>query len=280
VVPLQIQFEDGKKVFRDGVDMTPEHFFSIMKSAWRVPIILPVSDSEIQNAFNQSIGENDILGIFISQKFNASHNNALKIKESHYTEYANQRNQKYPGDNTPKIEIIDSKLVSCAMGLMVAEALEKTESGWSINRIRSQIQELIPMVKFIFMVNTLDYLKDEWQPQNVAVPENNMQIKKPLLSIQNGTCNIEMVDQVKDGKDAQQKIELLIRENLNRFPASTPIKAAIVHGNQPVWADEMSLILKNKFNCKQLFRSPLGPVASAHCGPGMVGVAYYPVTEH
>jgi len=274
VLPLHVQF--GKQVLRDGVDLDPEHFYMMMKNSRMAPTTFPVSDDEFQEAFTDISTENDILGIFMSQKLNRTVENALHAKDWCYNTCWCQRKEKDIDCESPKIEILDSKLVSTGMGLLVMAAMEKIDAGWSVEEVKIYVQELIPKVRVFFMTNTMTYLKHNWQVKNNATLKRK---KKHVVGIGNGTGCLEVFGQVKDRKDAQQLIERLIREDLLQYLGATPIKAAVMHSNYPDWADEMSRVITGRFNCESILQSKVGPIAGAHLGPGVVGVAYYPVLD-
>jgi len=274
IFPFNIQF--GKEVYLDGFDMTPDRFYELLESTGKSPSIHPASDNEIHEQFSEIISDKDILCIFMSQKANSMCQNALNVIDEHNNKYLNQRMETYGSIDGPKIEVIDSKMVSMGTGLLVIEALDKIDAGWSISRVQKHIEKLIPRVQILLMVNTTEYLKYGWASREAKAVKRS---KKPILGIQNGEGSLELVNQVKDGKDAQQLIERLMRENLLQYLGAPQIKASVMYSNDPEWADEMSQIITNRFKCEKPIRSQIGPVVGAHFGPGAVGVAYYPVLE-
>ena len=289
IVPHHIQF--GKKLFLDGVDITPELFYTLMESEDIVPRTYPASDEEIHSVFSQLVDEQDIVsifmskrmdrandmsGIFLAHQMSSTFGNATNVIHRNIDAYSNQRMASYRHDDLPEIEVIDSKLVSMGTGLLVMEAIEKIGLGWPAAQVRAYLDKLIPKVRVLFILNTPENLKQGWQ---VKEPKSVLRIKKPILSIQNGTGVLKLVEQAKDGKDPHLQLERLIREDLLGYRRAPRIKAAVMHSNDPMWAEEMSLIMMKRFDCGKPIRSRIGPVAGAHCGPGAGGVAYFPVIE-
>jgi DegV family protein with EDD domain len=284
VLPFNVQF--GKEVYLDGFDITTDRFYEILKSTERIPRIYPLSDDEIYTVLADIISDKDMLCIFMSQKANFMFQNALNVVDMYNNKYLSQRMGKDAAVNGsknegskiegPKIEVIDSKMISMGMGLLVMEAIDKSDAGWSVGRIRKHIEQLIPSVRILLMVDSPEYLKHGWANKEVRAIKRN---RKPIVGIQSGEGALALINQVKDGKEAQQLMERLMRENLLRYLGAPEIKVAVMHSNDPEWADEMSMIISNRFKCEKPIRSQIGPVAGAHFGPGAVGVAYYPVLE-
>lgn len=277
VIPLNIHF--SKQIVIDGADVTPERFYTLMETSERAPAIFPVSYDEFHSVFKDIVSDMDILGIFMSQKLTRTYENVSKAVDHHYNEYSIQRTEKHGITDKPKIEIIDSKLVSGGMGLMVLEALEKINVGWPIKRVRKHIEELIPKVRILFFVNSPEYLNHNWRKGKGKILESIILNRKPILSMGKGVGEIEMVDQAKAGKDGLQRIERVIREDLLRYIGSTPIKAAVMQAREPQLADELNNMIKERFNCVNLLRLQIGSFVGAHCGPDVAGIAYYPVLE-
>lgn len=278
-LPFNVQF--GKKVYLDGFDITADHFYEILESTGINPRIYPLSDNEFYTLFSDIVRDKDILCIFMSQKANFMFQNALNVIDMYNNKYLSQRMGKDATINGikiegPKIDVIDSKMISMGTGLLVMEAIDKIDAGWSVGRVRKHIEQLIPTVRILIMADTPEYLKHGWANKEARAIKRN---KKPIFDIQNGAGALTLINQVKDGKEAQQLIERLMRENLLRYLGAPQIKAAVMYSNDPEWADEMSMIITNRFKCEKPIRSQFGPVVGAHFGPGAVGVAYYPILE-
>jgi len=290
IIPFNIQF--GKKVFLDGVDFTNDRFLELSEKSNNIPRTYSASDEEIHTLFKTIIAEKDILGIFMSQKLGGTkdisgifmsqqtssmYENAISALKKNYNIYSALRMGQYGHGDPPNTEIIDSKQISMGTGLLIMEAIEKIEAGWSITQIRAHIEELIPNVRVLLMVNSQKYLKHGWKitTKDKSV-DSIISVKNPILGIQNGSGELEVIAHVKSDNDGLDQFENLIREDLLQYLGPS-IKAAVIHNNNPLWAEKMINLVKKRFKCESLVQSQIGPVVSSNCGPGVVGVAYFPV---
>ena len=198
VLPLNIHF--SKQIFVDCVDLTPERFYTFMETSKKTPTVFPVSYDEFQSVFKDIVCDLDVLGIFMSQKLSRTYENASKAVDHHYNEYLTQRMEKHGVCDKPEFEIINSRLVSSGVGLMVLEALEKIDRGWPIRKVRNHIEELIPKVRALFFVDPLEHLNQSWRKGKAGIFESMIRNKKPILSIGKGVDDLEMIDQVKTAK--------------------------------------------------------------------------------
>lgn len=272
-VPFEIQF--GKQFFIDGMDLTAQRFYELMSNSSVTPRAYAATENEVHAILKKIIGKSDILGIFISKYMSNMHEIVTNSVKKNNQEYSLLRKRKLELDAPPVIEVIDSKMVSMGLGLLIAETLDKIDAKWPIDKIRQHIENLIPKVRVIFMVNTLDLLISDWQMLEVKPVKRN---RKLIIGIQKGTGSVEILDQAKDGQDGRQIIERLIRDDLLQV-LGPPIRAAVMHGDEPEWAEKMAHIMMERFRCDKLYRSRLGPAVGAHLGLGAAGVAYFPLGE-
>ncbi|WP_207680586.1 DegV family protein [Desulfonema magnum] len=233
------------------------------------------SVNDFHHLFWKIAPDKDILAIFLSRKISKIYDNAVAAKEKNYTEYLRQRQQKSPEDRNCHIEIIDSQMLSLGMGLLVAEASDKVEAGWSADRVRDHIIKLIPKVRIFFVVDILGNLKQGGQISKIRSMLGHLLGMRPIVGVWNG--EVTTIDQVRGGNNARQRVLEWIQWSMDEPGA--PIKLGIMHADAPRWALDMKKLLKSKLNCQHIMMSHVGPSAGSYCGPGTVAVAYFPLTD-
>ncbi|MCP4687263.1 MAG: DegV family EDD domain-containing protein, partial [Desulfobacterales bacterium] len=275
IIVAPISLTMNGKVYRDGIDIRPRDFYELLENSDSFPTTSPLSVEDCHELFSEISRDSDILAIFLSKKLSLTYEHAVAAKSTHYEEYAGRRAKRHGGEQRPRIEILDSELVSLSLGHLVLEAADKIEEGWPADRVRAHLEGLLPRFRTFFLVNTLEYLKRGGKVGKFKAMMGNFLGIRPILAIKNG--EIVMADQVRGGKKGQKRIEKLVEEELESFNPDTPIRVGVMHGNAPKWAEQMRDIIDKRFNCEKILVSSVGPAAGAHCGPGVVAVTILPL---
>ncbi|PKN84548.1 MAG: DegV family protein, partial [Chloroflexi bacterium HGW-Chloroflexi-8] len=106
VIPLTLIL-DGKTYF-DGEDIMPDEFYQLLLTSSSMPQTSQVTVSQYEKRFGQLIDEGyEILNLGISSGISSSYQSACQAQKS------------FPGK---PIEIMDTKLVSMALGFQVLAA--------------------------------------------------------------------------------------------------------------------------------------------------------------
>ncbi len=273
VAPLSIHF--GRTVYKDGATITPDSFYEMLRSSTTFPHTSPPSLVEFHQLFKTITADSDILGIFLSRKMSKTFENASAVKDGNYDEYLQTRRGKHGGGESLNIEIVDSKLVSLGMALLAFEAVEKIEKGWPLDRTVSYINKAREKVRTYFVVDTLEYLRRNGRIGKARALIGAILRFKPILGIENG--EVTPVTRVRGGKNAQQRVIQIIREELENPMA--PIRVGVFHADALKWAERLRDLLDMNFNCRSIVISQIGPTVGTHCGPGTVGMAYLPVED-
>jgi fatty acid-binding protein DegV len=93
---------------------------------------------------------------------------------------------------------------------------------------------------------------------------------KPVLTLKGG--RIETLATARTKAKAQDSLLELMGE---RAKATTPVHVAIFHAQALSEARALERQVRERFTCREVLFSELGPVLGAHIGPGAVGLAFY-----
>jgi DegV family protein with EDD domain len=244
------------------------------------PLASAPAEEDLHELFARLIPEKDILAVFLSGKISKISQNALSAKRKNADEYQRRRQQTSAFSGSPtradkpdcRIEIIDSRLVSAGLGLLIAEASERIEEGWEIGRIADHIRKLIPLIRIFFVADPRS--RETGTDSRISKFSRFLGIT-PVLSLWNGELTV--IDQVRGRKNAANRILEWIEQGLDN-PAA-PVKVGIMHADVPGWAGAVREKLKERFNCRDVLISRVSPAGGSYCGPGTVAVAYFPMPE-
>lgn len=276
VMPLSISI-DGN-AYRDGIDIDPSDFYKLLKQCQSFPTTSPITEQEFNEVYKRVSLDSDILGVFLSQKMSLTFENARAAAMHNLQTYTQRREEKHLNTSPPQVEIINSKVVTMGLGLLVLEAADKIKKNWPARKIRTYIESLIPKVQIFFLVDTLEYLKRGGRIGKAKALLGNLLGIKPILTVQDG--EVSAAHQARGIKRGQRLMEDLIHDKLMNYKSVTPISVSIVHANAPEWAEEMKKQISKRYDCIRLIVSQIGPTVGAHCGPGTVCVTFIPMEDY
>ena len=178
---------------------------------------------------------------------------------------AKELGEQYPDR---RIVIVDSRCASVGQALFVKMAMKKIEEGADMDELIAYCEQLRDQVLHYLVVDDLDHLHRGGRVSKTAAVVGSLLGMKPVLH-----CNIEgkilPLDKVRGRKAAIERVLSLIEaEAIN--PQENIIH--ICHVNCPEDALYVKEQLTARLSPKEIFVSPVGPVITAHAGPGTLAV--------
>jgi fatty acid kinase fatty acid binding subunit len=252
VLPISIQL--GQKTLRDGVDVTPQDFFSRLARISTPPTTTPPSVQQFDEAFAEATKQtNEVVAIHVSSKLSLTYRNAMRSAT--------------PLLGRSKIAVIDSQLVTVGLGMLVTAAAEAAASGANIEQVVKLVRGMIPRIYIAFFAETLDYLERGGRIGKAQAMIGSMLNIKPLLILEEG--ELVALEKVRTRAKAIEKLVEFITE-------FTRIKRMVVlHGDTPddvnALLEQVNLILPDLDTSVDLY----GPVSATHIGPNALGVVVY-----
>ena len=251
VLPLIVNF--GEKSYRDGVDLTSEDFFQLMKETSILPTTSQVAPGDFIRVFEDNIQKgNSVIVILISSQLSGTFSSAVaarKIVER--------------GD----IEIIDSQGVTFGQGLIVVEAARMAKKGCGKEEILKRVLYMKDHMQYKFVLDTLEYLHKGGRLSATSAFVGNLLNIKPILTVKDGKLVLE--DKVRGRKKALKWLTDWIESNNIDLSNQT---IGINHSNDEAFAHELIEIIKHKYEVKEIITSKVGCVVGTHAGPGAVAM--------
>lgn len=253
VVPLILNW-DGKS-YRDGVDILPDEFYTRLKHSDTIPTTSQSTEADYLDTCKSILDEgDDVLILPISSGISGSVYSAFQAKERLKSD---------------RIEVLDTKLVSMALGFMVLAAARASVAGATLAEAKKVAEEAYPRIGVYFTVDTLTYLQKGGRINTAARLLGSMLSVKPVLAIQDG--KIELVASVMTRKKAIEKmVELVETDVAGRHPLHISVFHALIRDE----AQELQDSLVKKFAADEAILSDVSPVIGTHVGPGTISIAY------
>jgi DegV family protein with EDD domain len=255
VVPLCVHF--GDKVFKEGVELSIEGFYTRLREAPELPSTSQPSAGEFHEVFKELADQGyQILVMTISSKLSGTWNSAMAAKEM------------LPEAD---ITVFDSLSTSIGLHLMIEAALEAIENGAGLEELLTLVEGIRDKIHVLFVVDTLEYLAKGGRIGNAKAFLGTLLKVKPILVLKDGA--IEPLEQVRSKRKAETRLLDLIEECLDG--GAPQARVGVTHALVPQEAQAVSQELVDRLGCQEPVMAEVGPVIGTHTGPGVVGVAAY-----
>jgi len=253
VVTLSVNW-DGE-TYRDGIDIKPDEFYARLAKSETLPTTSQSTVHDYSEVYKKLLAEDkEILVLPISSGISGSINSAIQAKELY---------------KDAPIEVIDTKLVSMALGFMVLAAARAAADGASLQECKQIAIEAYSHIGVYFVVDTLKYLHAGGRIGGAKRFVGTTLRIKPVLEIRDG--KIEAVKSVISmSKAVAAMVELVEKDIAGR----TPVRISVFHALAENEARELLDYTVKKFNAEEGILSYVSPVIGSHVGPGTLSIAY------
>ncbi|OGN91532.1 MAG: hypothetical protein A2Z75_07665 [Chloroflexi bacterium RBG_13_50_10] len=259
VVPLQIVYEG--KSYRDGIDITPNDVYKIMRKKDNLPTTSTASAGEFLDAYCQvsRIAES-VLCITLT---------SLQSK----TFEAASAAQKIAKEELPNttVEVFDSRAVAAALGFIVREAARVAKKGASMADTIETTRKMMGKVNYLAMLDTLYYLARLGRIARAAAWVGSVLDMKPVLE-HNPAVGETMP--VARPRTKRRAIERMLQIMAKRTGSST-VHVMVNHADELEEAKKLAAEIESRFKCAEMHITEFPPVMGVHAGPGLLGIGFY-----
>jgi DegV family protein with EDD domain len=248
LVPLYVRF--GEEVYRDGVDIENDDFYKKLETSKVQPFTSSPSPGDFIKTYQEVAKDTDqIVSIHVTRKHSSTIDSARLGKEAIEQKGGCQ------------IEVVDSMGVTMWQGLVAISAAKAAAGGCSIQQVKDRIQETISQLHGIGLLNTLRFIIKGGRLRDTFFNKAEMLIgAKPLITLREG--EIRPLGLARNWNKGLDRIQEFIRS------VPFPQNVAIVHNTIPQEAQTLINNLKEMAPTIVPKLCSLGPVLSAHSGPG------------
>lgn len=233
-------------------------FYAHLGKGGSFPKSAQPSLDEMMRAFEEAaISGDEVIGTFLSSEMSGTYQTACMIKT--------QLIEKYPD---AKIELVDSRTNCMQLGFCVLYGAELAAKGKSIEDVAQNMREYVHQSRFIFLPETLDYLKMGGRIGGAQAILGNIMQLIPILTVKDGRT--EVLQKVRTKKKAVNTLMQIALDDIAKYG----LKNIVVHHIEAY--DEGLLVAKQLEEALgvKILVVDIGPVIGTHVGPGAIGIAY------
>jgi DegV family protein with EDD domain len=253
VAPLHITWD--RTQYRDGIDIRPGDFYKRLRIANNLPTTSGAIIGEFLQIFESLRGKVDgVVTIVLSKDLSTVYNSA--ITAGHMI-------------SDMKIEVIDSRTSTMAMGFGVIAAAKTASGGGTMEQVIKSATDILNKVHLFFALDTLDYLRRGGRVNLPAAMIANFLQVKPILTLKHG--KVEPVAKPRTKSGAVTALLDLMEKNIT----DSPLYVDVMHADDAEAAESLKNTIASRFNCKEILCTGFTPVMGTHTGPGCLGIAFY-----
>lgn len=255
VIPLQVTFETGD-TYRDGLDLTPDEFYSYIKNCSKLPTTSqPSPETFIQHFEEAKQSGDEVIAILLSSHISGTYQSA-KIAASVV--------------GYDKIHLINGLQASLGTQLLVRLAVKLRQQGKSAKEIIAILEHEKHNIRLLAVVDDLKYFRKGGRLSGAEAFAGTLLGIKPVVGMKEGKVGIvgkargmpgayvTMFKQIEEEGGIDMSKEYLVGYTGSRKAADPIIRYLTVNKN---------------LSTPQLFH--IGPVIGTHSGPGAAGIAFF-----
>ncbi|MCH4888559.1 DegV family protein [Acidaminobacter sp. JC074] len=251
-VPLKIIFEHES--YEDGIDLTQETFFNLLKTKTELPTTSQPSIGEVEKMFTDLLEIYDhIIYLTISSGISGTFDSGMMARN-------------LVDEN--RITVFDTLGTSIIQKLMTLDTLKFIDEGKSVEEIVSHLEAYRNKAEIYLVVDDLKHLSRTGRVSTTSAQIGSMLKIKPILQFADG--KIELFKKVRSAKKAHQALIDLAKEaNL-----SDDDLLMIAHADGIEYAEAVKSEILKIYPNLNIGIDPLSPVISVHTGPKTIGVGW------
>ncbi len=250
VIPVLVRF--GEEVFRDGIDITNEQFYSRLSHNKVMPTTAVPSLDMFARTYARLAEETDeILVIMVSSKLSGLYNAALQSAGLM--------------EGNCRIKVIDSGCAVMSQGFAVIKAAEAAKAGATMDELLEILKTTLLRADMRAAFDTLEFLQRGGRIGRAQALLGTMLKVNPIIMLRDGKVEpagrarsrAKAMDILYDFAASYKKIESL----------------AVEEAACPQDANALAKRLGALFPEEKILRTHTSPVIGTHTGPGLLLVA-------
>ena len=249
LVSLRVATSEGE--FRDRLEIDQDTLYSLLKRELpKTSLPLPEDVSALYRQLKAE-GCTRVVHMTISSNLSGTYNMVRLIAEE--TEGL-------------QVDVVDTRTLSCGLGLLVLEAAESLAKGMSVEDTLARVEHLRSTQLGAFVIRTLEFLRKGGRIGLVeGVVGSLLQIKPVIYVNDDGVYNTLV-----KARGFTNALNAMSDECFKRFQGRK-VRIAIVHGAAYEEAVKLRDRFLEKLDVVSSFISPVSPALAIHTGPGLLG---------
>lgn len=172
IMPMNV-IVDGK-VFRDGVDISPEDIFSYVERNGEIPKTSAVSPGEYMDFFEPYLKAGKaVVHLSFCSELSSTH-----------------RNAKLASARLGDVYALDTRNLAGGISLLALKACGMRDKGCSAEEIIVDLKKLIPKARVSYLLDSIDFLRKGGRCSAAAAWGANLLSVKPCAAVVNGKIDV------------------------------------------------------------------------------------------
>lgn len=256
---LPLVFIHEGKIYRDGIDITREEFYRLLRNSKEIPTTSACSPGTCFEVFKEIVeGGKKILCITIPAKFSTMYRSAMIA-----------RDMLRSLNPEAEVEVIDSGTAIGGQGFLVLEAARMAREGKDLPEIVRRAEEVKNKVNLIAALDTLHYLVKGGRVPRIAAWATSILKIKPIFELKPGG-EIAIIGKERSLKKAMKRMIDIMEERKGEN-----LKVNIMYGETYEDALWMKEEIERRFRVDELYLSPFSTVVGVHTGPRIIALSFY-----
>jgi len=250
VVPLRVHL--GARTFIDGVDVTPADVVRTLKAKQPVSTSRP-SPAEFAAVYRSCLeaGAENVVSIHLAAALSGTWESAVLASQDF---------------GYGVVRVVDSRGTAGGLGFAVAAASAAAAAGATAADVQQAATEVVDKTRTFFYVDTLEYLRRGGRiGAATALLATSLSVK-PLLQMVEG--HIVALEKVRTPTRALARLVSLVADAAGPGPVDVAVHHLAAASRAEAVAAQLRIALPT---IRELHVAQLGPVLSAHLGPGVIG---------
>ena len=253
ILPLTILL--GEESFLDGAHYTPADMYKRYRADGTLPKTAAPSLQQITEFFTPFLNEGyEIVHLDISSELSSTCNNARIVSTE-----------------LDGVYVVDSRMLSTGVGLLVIEGAECRDKGMSAAEIAEHLTALTEKVDTSFVLDTLEFMWKGGRCSGVAALGANLLKLKPALEMKDGKLGMY--------KKYRGSINSVYKQYITERLSGRKVRPGHVfitesgESEQSV-IDELEALVRELIPVQEIHHTIAGCTVSSHCGPKTLGVLF------
>jgi len=258
IVPMG--FVLNNKIYRDYVDISVEEFWKMFPKFEEIPTTSAGSLGDFRSTFQNLARDTDsIVCITISDVLSATHKAAEQAAQLVMEEAAGI-----------KIDVIDSKTSSGALGLIVLEAARAAKAGKSRSEVLQVVQDMMSRARYFIIMESLKYIMKVGRAPDSQVPPQAL--VSPIMGIVKTDTGV--MENLGRAANIDEALVQAIDMVQNYIDGKKAVHFLLHYPDRPDKCERMRQAIINKYNCVEMHVGQWPPTVVVATGP-MYGLAFY-----
>ncbi len=259
VVPLYIVF-GGDRTVRETEITDYAGFFDDLRQAESLPTTSQPSVGDFLDVYEPLLeAGKGVVSIHISGGLSGTPEAARQAAQTL------QRD----GKGGERVRVVDSGTAAGGLGLMVLAAAIVAAQGREVGDVEQRAEEARRELKMWFAIDTLEFLKRGGRIGAASAWIGSTLKVKPILTVESEMTPVERV------RTSARMFERMVDYARQRHDSEAD-GWAVQHINALEQCELLAERCQDIFECEPVLKSEIGPVLSAHTGPGLLGIGSIP----